>query len=76
MGWDTILAFLRYGDRFRKHRKLMQLHWNQQATMFYRPTQRVEIHTLLDNLMRDPKNYGEHVKRSCILTELRCEIVC
>lgn len=63
MGWNTILAFLPYGDKFRKHRRMMQQHFNSQAVVGFRPFQRVEVHTLLDNLLKSPQNFVQHFHR-------------
>ena len=63
MGWDKILAFLPYGDKFRKHRRMMQQHFNSQAVVGFRPLQRVELYTLLDNLLKSPENFAHHFHR-------------
>lgn len=65
MGWENILAFIPYGDRFRKHRKMIQQHFNsQQAVLRFREVQRSEICVLLLNLLQSPKDFDCHIKRS------------
>lgn len=63
MGWDRVLAFLPYGDRFRKHRKMIQQHFNAQAVVRFQPLQRTEIYVLLHNLLKSPEVFDNHIKR-------------
>ena len=63
MGWGAILAFLPYGDRFRRQRRLVQQHFNQQAITAYRPVQQKEILGLMSRLIETPDNFIHHIHR-------------
>lgn len=63
MRLDCLLAFQRYGDRFRRHRKLLQQHWNAQSALSYRPAQRMETHVMLQNLLDTPEKFQKHIER-------------
>ena len=71
MGWDSVLAFLPYGDRFRKHRRLMQQHFNVQAVVNFRNLQKAEIYTLLQNLLIAPGQFRHHFHRYVITCSKR-----
>lgn len=66
MSWDLALAFLRYGERFRKQRKLVQQHWNSQSVIAFRPSQMKETHTLLLNLVETPEYFQKHIERQVV----------
>lgn len=63
MGWDRALAFLPYGERFRKHRKMIQQHFNAQAVIRFQSLQRTEIYILLNNLLKSPEAFDNHIRR-------------
>ena len=55
---------MRYGDRFKRHRKLLHQHWNAQGALLYRPTQRMETHVMLQNILQSPEKFQKHIERS------------
>ncbi|TCD62439.1 hypothetical protein EIP91_006901 [Steccherinum ochraceum] len=64
MGWDSTLTHLRFGDRFRKHRKWMQSAFSSRPALnSYRPLQRRESHIMLAGLLSDPDAYVRHFTR-------------
>ena len=63
MGWDKVLSFLPYGEKFRRHRRMMQQHFNSQAVSRLRPLQRKELYTMLENLIKSPEDYSHHIFR-------------
>jgi cytochrome P450 len=63
MGWGAILAFLPYGDRFRRQRRLVQNHFNQQAVAAYQPVQQKEIYGMVNRLMKTPEEFVHHIHR-------------
>ncbi|KAI1795388.1 cytochrome P450 [Ganoderma leucocontextum] len=64
IGHDLSLPFLRYGERFRKHRRWMHDAVGSKASLLkYRPIQIREAHLLLRNLLETPDNFIEHVYR-------------
>ena len=64
MGWDCVVTHLPYGARFRKHRRLIQDGFNQNAILAYRPTQEQESIILLDGFLKTPTAFIPHVRRS------------
>ncbi|PCH45080.1 cytochrome P450 [Wolfiporia cocos MD-104 SS10] len=64
MEWDSGMLFMKYGDRWKKHRKWAQNAYNDKAAlMSYRPLQRREVHTLLSGLLDAPDQFEGHIKR-------------
>lgn len=63
MGWGDMLVFMRYGEQFRTHRKLLQQFWSAQNITTARPTQRAETHKLLMKLLRSPADYEAHIEQ-------------
>ncbi|KAA1466823.1 cytochrome P450 [Dentipellis sp. KUC8613] len=63
MGWDSVITNMPYGERFRKHRRLIQDHFNQQAALEFRPLQRRESCLLLAGLLDAPDAFDRHVRR-------------
>ena len=60
--WDNVVT-MPYGDRFRKHRRLMAQVLNSQAIDVYRDFQVNNTKVLLKNLLRDPKKFDQHILR-------------
>ena len=58
VGYENALAMLPYGDRFRKHRRMMWQHLNERAVRSFRPIQRSDVHVFLGNLLDAPEKYG------------------
>lgn len=52
-----------YGDRFRKHRRLIAQVLNSQAVTAYRDYQMNNTSQLLKNLLRNPNSFELHVVR-------------
>ncbi|KAL4257435.1 cytochrome P450 family protein [Pleurotus pulmonarius] len=63
MGWDPNLAFLPYGPRFRKHRKLLQSHFSEHGQAKFRPIQLQNACLLAQGLMQNTKGYQHLVGR-------------
>ncbi|KAI5122654.1 hypothetical protein M0805_007916 [Coniferiporia weirii] len=63
MGWGLTLPLLPYGDRFRKHRRMMQKHFGQQAITSFRPMQEDEVRKFLRHLLAKPENFLGHIHR-------------
>ncbi|KAJ7483464.1 cytochrome P450 [Mycena latifolia] len=62
MGWDFTLGFMKYGDHWRKHRRLFHEAFNATAAQDYRPKERAASHELLRRLLRDPDDIMEHLR--------------
>ena len=69
MGWDSVLTNLPYGERFRKHRRLIQEAFSPQAILAFRPLQRMEACTLLLGLLESPDSFMGHVRRFAYFEE-------
>ncbi|KAJ7065512.1 cytochrome P450 [Mycena amicta] len=54
MGWHWSIGFMKYGDHWRAHRKVMHDSFNVGAVNEYRPRETAAAHALLRNLVRDP----------------------
>ena len=65
IGWDTV-ATMAYGDRFRKHRRLMSQVLNSQAVAAYRDLQVNYTKILLKDLLDSPAKFDHHLLRSVI----------
>lgn len=59
-GIDYTTAFMRYGSRWRLHRKILHQSFRQDAVPNFRPSQVTKTHDLLMNLLEDPSDYTEH----------------
>ncbi|KAH8114914.1 cytochrome P450 [Phellopilus nigrolimitatus] len=63
VGWSLSLPILRYGSRFRKHRRMMQQHFGAQAISSFRLTQEIEVRKFLLQLLERPEGFLGHIKR-------------
>ncbi|KAL4256194.1 cytochrome P450 family protein [Pleurotus pulmonarius] len=63
MGWDPDVAFLPYGPRFRKHRKLLHSHFTQQAIVQFQPIQLQNAHILAKGLLENKGDYHHLLSR-------------
>ncbi|KAL5498334.1 hypothetical protein ACEPAH_2476 [Sanghuangporus vaninii] len=61
MGWSNTLPFLKYGERFRKHRRMMQQHFNAKAVAAFRPIQQGQVNRFLHGLLTNPDNIQKQV---------------
>ncbi|KAF4564799.1 hypothetical protein EYR40_010971 [Pleurotus pulmonarius] len=57
MGWTPNLAFLPYGERFKKHRAIFHSHFIPEACVDYQHIQLQNVHLLVEGLI---KNQGNH----------------
>ncbi|PFH50357.1 hypothetical protein AMATHDRAFT_145202 [Amanita thiersii Skay4041] len=71
MGWASASTHVRYGPRFRKHRRFVNLTFNQRASLRLYPLQVQEAHTLIDGLIRSPELYIQHFRRFAAATILK-----
>ncbi|KAG1737648.1 cytochrome P450 [Suillus lakei] len=61
-GIDYTTAFMRYGSRWRLHRKILHQSFRQDVITNFRPMQGTKTHDLLLNLLEDPLDYPEHLE--------------
>ncbi|KAJ7114001.1 cytochrome P450 [Mycena epipterygia] len=62
MGWDFVLGFMKYGDHWRKHRRMFHQAFNADAARDYHPKERAASHEVLRRLLRDPDNVMDHLR--------------
>jgi cytochrome P450 len=63
MGWTSVLANLPYGDRFRKHRRLVQEYFHPRVLRNYYPMIELEVVTFVEELVKTPNNLRARLKR-------------
>ena len=54
---------MRYGPKWRRHRKIFHHYFNQEATSKYRPMQLLEARKMLLRLLETPDDFKNHVQR-------------
>ncbi|KAF7346363.1 Cytochrome p450 [Mycena sanguinolenta] len=62
MGWDSNIGFMPVGDRWRKHRRMLQQHFRRDMSRNYQNMQMKKIHQLLQGLLSSPQKFREHIK--------------
>ena len=64
MGWDNVITHMKYGDRFRRHRKWMHDNFQAKTSLEgYRPIQRRETYMLLTDFLKAPNDFVNHINR-------------
>lgn len=59
IGWGSVSAFMRYGDRWRKQRKMMQQFLSPQGVTSYRGIQAQYVKILLNDLLVTPADFDK-----------------
>lgn len=67
MGWYPSLSFMHCGDRFNKHRKLLQQYFSRQGCLHFHNLQTQEARALVKSLFGNPGDYDRIVRRSVFL---------
>ncbi|KAJ7693215.1 cytochrome P450 [Mycena rosella] len=62
MGWDFALGLMRYGSRWRAHRKLFHDAFNVGAAKQFQPQERAAAHRLLRRILNRPNDIMEHFR--------------
>ena len=73
MGWDWTFALMRYGPRWKEHRRVFHSHFNQ-GTTEHQTIQLNLVQELLQLLARSPENYLSHM-RQCVHASCRFILV-
>jgi len=63
MGWTPNLAFISYGETFRKHRRLYEQYLSRQSIAQYRSIQLRETRRLALNLLDNPDERETMIRR-------------
>ncbi|KAG7447172.1 cytochrome P450 [Guyanagaster necrorhizus] len=71
MGWKNASTHLRYGARFRKHKRFMHQTFNQQAVAHLYPIQAKETLTLMEGLTATPELFFGHIRQYAGATILK-----
>ncbi|KII86913.1 hypothetical protein PLICRDRAFT_273725 [Plicaturopsis crispa FD-325 SS-3] len=61
MGWDWMMAFAPYGERWRALRRLFHREFHPQAAMQFRPLEIEAAHDLLRRFVTSPEDFDEHL---------------
>ncbi|KAF8908212.1 cytochrome P450 [Gymnopilus junonius] len=64
MGWDFSFAHMRYGERWKKHRRVFHRQFQQAIAPAYWSIQRREAHALLRRLLHSPENLDYHLRHN------------
>ncbi|PPQ69577.1 hypothetical protein CVT24_001377 [Panaeolus cyanescens] len=71
MGWKNASTHMRYGPRFRKHRKFINQTFNQRAVSAFRPLQEKATSVLIEDLVHEPDAFLDHLRRFAASTILK-----
>jgi cytochrome P450 len=63
MGWTSVLSHLPYGDKFRKHRRLVQEYFHPRLIQNYYPMIELEAAMFIAELAKTPKDFRAHLRR-------------
>ncbi|KAJ7467466.1 cytochrome P450 [Mycena latifolia] len=64
MGWGFHLAMMKYGDKWRTHRRLFSQGFNVTSSQSFRPKELAAAHGLLRRLLQRPDAFSEHLKHT------------
>lgn len=56
MGWGFGIGFMRWGERWRRHRKIYHQLFHSGAAVTFRPIQESKTHELLRQLLDSPND--------------------
>ncbi|KAK7048439.1 O-methylsterigmatocystin oxidoreductase [Favolaschia claudopus] len=61
-GWDMSFGFMRYGAKWRQHRRMFHQYFRREAIPSYYPIQSKKINELLRNLLSNPEDFVQHIQ--------------
>ncbi|KAF5343046.1 hypothetical protein D9758_011155 [Tetrapyrgos nigripes] len=67
---NLLLSLRRYGDLWQKMRKAAHEGLNIRASEVYRPLQEKEAAILVDNMLKDPNSWDDHMEKTAASTVL------
>ncbi|KAF8634038.1 hypothetical protein AX17_004303 [Amanita inopinata Kibby_2008] len=68
MGWDWSFGHMRYGERWKTHRKMFHRQFQQSVAPTHWPVQLREAHTLLRHLLHSPQDLINHLRHNAAST--------
>ncbi|KAF5325955.1 hypothetical protein D9611_000766 [Ephemerocybe angulata] len=71
MGWHSASTHVRYGPRFRKHRRFINQMFNSRAVSAFLPLQQKERLTVMEGLLVSPEAFLDHFRRCAAATILK-----
>ncbi|KAJ7731639.1 cytochrome P450 [Mycena metata] len=63
MGWDFNLSLMKYGARWRTHRRLFNQAFSPTAAKIFHPTEMKAARGLLHRLLHSPANFRQHIRQ-------------
>ena len=63
MGADSLLATMRYGERFLSIRRMIRPPFNPSRIASFSPVHRKETYMLLQNILKEPEKFDKHIDR-------------
>ncbi|KAF8154807.1 cytochrome P450 [Crassisporium funariophilum] len=64
MGWDFSFGHMRYGERWKAHRRMFHRQFQQSIARVHWPTQQREAHALLRRLLHTPDKLVYHLRHN------------
>ncbi|TFK35043.1 cytochrome P450 [Crucibulum laeve] len=71
MGWDFSFGFMRYGSRWKQHRRMFNSNFNPAASAEYKPAHIKEARALLGRLLVDGQGFMHHLRHTFVATIMR-----
>ncbi|PPQ98487.1 hypothetical protein CVT26_013888 [Gymnopilus dilepis] len=63
IGWNFSLTSMDYSEKSKRQRKYLQSYFSRQLLPNYYQIQVREAHRMLSDILQDPENYRDHIKR-------------
>ncbi|KIY50214.1 cytochrome P450 [Fistulina hepatica ATCC 64428] len=64
MGWDCMFGNMRYGEKYKKHRRTFHRQFQASAIQVFSQTQTREAHKLIRLMLHSPHNFVEHLREN------------
>jgi cytochrome P450 len=71
MNYAIIMAFMPYGQWWRKHRRLFHEHFHHNVVTKYQPIHKQEVQALLRRLLVTPDNFLHHIRHTFAATIMK-----
>lgn len=63
MGWDWGFGMMKYGPRWKKHRKMFDSQFRASQASAFWPIQKQRAHTLIQDLLKSPSDLTGHLRQ-------------
>ncbi|EPQ51619.1 cytochrome P450 [Gloeophyllum trabeum ATCC 11539] len=71
MGWGWTFGMMRYGETWRKHRRMFESQFKPSSTRAYWPIMATQTHMLLRRLLDSPDDLDEHLRHNAASTIMK-----